>query len=140
MLILLPPSEGKAQPAPAPPLDLESLAFPAELTAVRARLMRALARTQPLADAPAAPASEVYSGVLYGRLDLPSIPAADDVLIASGMWGLLRPGDRIPHYRLPLDARVPRLRGTLAALWRRPVARALAPLDTPGQLIVDARS
>lgn len=140
MLILLPPSEGKAQPAPAPPLDLDSLAFPHELGAVRARLLRALNRTQPLAVAPAAPAAEVYTGVLYGRLDLSSIPAPEAVLIASGMWGLLRPADRIPHYKLPLDARVPRLRGTLAALWRAPVAKALAPLDTPDQLIVDARS
>jgi cytoplasmic iron level regulating protein YaaA (DUF328/UPF0246 family) len=140
MLILLPPSEGKAQPAPGPPVDLESLAFPAQLKSVRARLLRALARTQPLAAAPAAPAAEIYTGVLYGRLDLPSIPQADGVLIASGLWGLLRPADRIPHYKLPLDARVPRLRGTLAALWREPVARALGPLDTPGELIVDARS
>ena len=140
MLILLPPSEGKAQPAPAPPLDLEALAFAADLNPVRARLMRALARTQPLAVAPAAPACEVYTGVLYGRLDLPTIPHADGVLIASGLWGLLRPGDRIPHYKLPLDARVPRLRGTLAALWRAPIARALAPLDTPDELVVDARS
>jgi cytoplasmic iron level regulating protein YaaA (DUF328/UPF0246 family) len=140
MVILLPPSEGKAQPAPAPPVDLEALAFPAELNGVRARLLRALARTQPLAAAPAAPARDVYTGVLYGRLDLASIPAGDDVLIASGLWGLLRPDDRIPHYKLPLDARVPRLRGSLAALWRTPVARALAPLDTPAELIVDARS
>jgi cytoplasmic iron level regulating protein YaaA (DUF328/UPF0246 family) len=140
MLILLPPSEGKAQPAPSPPLDLDALAFPTELNGVRARLLRALARTQPLAAAPAAPAAEVYTGVLYGRLDLASIPAPDGVLIASGLWGLLRPGDRIPHYKLPLDARVPRLRGTLAALWRAPVAKALAPLDRPVELIVDARS
>ncbi len=140
MLILLPPSEGKAQPAPAPPLDLDALAFPAQLNPVRARLLRALARTQPLAVAPAAPAAQVYTGVLYGRLDLASIPGAESVLIASGLWGLLRPADRIPHYKLPLDARVPRLRGTLAALWREPVARALGPLDTPGELIVDCRS
>jgi cytoplasmic iron level regulating protein YaaA (DUF328/UPF0246 family) len=140
VLILLPPSEGKAQPAPGPPLDLEALAFPAQLNSTRARLLRALARTQPLAAAPAAPAAEVYTGVLYGRLDLPSIAQADGVLIASGLWGLLRPADRIPHYKLPLDARVPRLRGTLAALWREPIAKALAPLDTPGELIVDARS
>lgn len=140
MLILLPPSEGKALPAPGPSMDLASLAFPTELNAVRARLLRALARTQPLAAAPAAPAAAVYTGVLYGRLDLPTVAHDDRVLIASGLWGLLRPADRIPHYKLPLDARVPRLRGTLAALWRAPVARALAPRDTPDELIVDCRS
>jgi len=140
MLILLPPSEGKAVPPPGPPPDLDALAFAPQLTATRERLLRALARTQPLREAPTAPAAEVYTGVLYGRLDLPSIPAADGVLIASGLWGLLRPQDRIPHYKLPIDAKVPRLRGTLAALWRAPVARALAPLDTPEQLIVDCRS
>jgi cytoplasmic iron level regulating protein YaaA (DUF328/UPF0246 family) len=142
MLILLPPSEGKAQPAPAPPLDLDALAYAAELGSVRARLLRALARTQPLAVAPAAPASEVYTGVLYGRLDLPTITGAGgrDLLIASGLWGLLRPQDRIPHYKLPLDAKVPRLKGTLAALWRTPVAKALHDRDTPDELVVDCRS
>lgn len=140
MLILLPPSEGKSRPAPGAPLDLEALAFPAALNAVRARLVRALARTQPLAAAPTAPAAELYTGVLYGRLELPGIAHDDRVLIASGLWGLLRPSDRIPHYKLPLDARVPRVRGTLAALWRAPVARALAPRDTPDELIVDCRS
>ena len=140
MLIVLPPSEGKAQPAPAPPVDLDTLAFPTELNAVRARLMRALARTQPLAVAPAAPACEVYTGVLYRRLELPSLDAGDHLLIASGLWGLLRPADRIPRYKLPLDARVPRLRGTLAALWKQSIARALAPRDVPDELVVDCRS
>jgi uncharacterized protein len=140
MLILLPPSEGKAQPAPAPPLDLDALAFADALGSVRARLLRALARTQPLAIAPAAPAAEVYTGVLYGRLDLPTVHDPRNVLIASGLWGLLRPQDRIPHYKLPLDAKVPRVKGTLAALWRAPIAKALAERDTPDQLIVDCRS
>ena len=54
----------------------------------------------------AAPAAEVYTGVLYERLGLPGLPAAarrragKRVLIASALWGFVRPGDAIPYYRL----------------------------------------
>ena len=46
MIVLLPPSEGKAQPSsspPAPPLDLDRLSFP-ELNPQRERLLRVLPR------------------------------------------------------------------------------------------------
>jgi cytoplasmic iron level regulating protein YaaA (DUF328/UPF0246 family) len=56
-----------------------------------------------LRGAPTAPAAEVYTGVLYQRLQLPGLPAKArrQVLIASMLWGVVRPDDRIPHYRLP---------------------------------------
>ena len=44
MLILLPPSEGKAAPAEGEPVDLDSLAFAAELGERRATLLDALER------------------------------------------------------------------------------------------------
>src|ERR1700733_13967058 len=100
MLILLPPSEGKAAPSSGPPLELEALAFAATLTEPRLRLLGALERLAAgprkravamlgvssgqagevevdakLRGAPAAPAAEVYTGVLYDRLGLPSLPA-----------------------------------------------------------------
>ena len=96
MLILLPPSEGKTAPAAGAPLDLDSLAFAAELGERRERLLDGLERLGAIAtaravkqlgvakgqageiavdavlrSAPAAPAAEVYSGVLYERLRLP---------------------------------------------------------------------
>lgn len=162
MLILLPPSEGKTAPAAGAPVDLDALVHP-ELAPQRERVLAALIRTSgqksakralealglspgqagelarnaTLREAPAAPAAHVYTGVLYERLGLPSLPAGalEDVLIASALWGVVRPGDRIPAYRLSISARLPRLPG-LASFWRPHLTKAL-PDDG---LVVDLRS
>jgi cytoplasmic iron level regulating protein YaaA (DUF328/UPF0246 family) len=142
MLLLLPPSEGKADPPAGPPADLPSLAFAPVLGPIRERIVRAV--DPGLHAAPAAPAAEVYRGVLFARLDLATLdgPAdpAREVLIASGLWGLVRPADRIPVYKLPIGTRIPRLRKTLPALWKPAIAKALQPLDTAQELVVDCRS
>lgn len=139
MLILLPPSEGKATPPAGPPADLPALPYATELGPVRERVIDAL--DPGLRGAPSAPAADVYTGVLFGRLALASLKprAGRDVLIASALWGLVGPRDRIPHYKLPIASRLPRL-GGLAALWRPAIARALEPADVPGALVVDCRS
>lgn len=143
MLIVLPPSEGKATPRRGKPADLATLAHADALGPLRERLVAAV--DPALLDAPAARASKVYTGVLYGQLDLASLPpaarrrAAKDVLIASGLWGLLRPTDRIPTYKLPIGDPVAGI-GPLAAAWRPLAAAALASADTRRQLIVDCRS
>lgn len=141
MLILLPPSEGKATPEGGEPVDLDSLVFAAELGGRRAELLE---RLDPhLREAPAAPAAEVYTGVLYQRLGLPGLPAAarrragKRVLIASALWGFVRPGDAIPHYRLPPSTKLDGV-GPLAAWWRESLRAALP--DEPGETIVDMRS
>lgn len=164
MLILLPPSEGKAVPPAGEPVDLDALAFAAELGERRAALLDALERLGTVAtaralkqlaiskgqagdiavdaalrSAPAAPASEVYTGVLYDRLRLAELPvrARRRVLIASALWGVVRPEDRIPYYRFSAKARLARI-GAPAAWWRDALAAALP--DEPGDLIVDMRS
>jgi cytoplasmic iron level regulating protein YaaA (DUF328/UPF0246 family) len=133
MLVLLPPSAGKADPPPGPPTDLSALVHADTLTAKRERLLRALR----LADAPAAPAAEVYTGVLYGQLRLGELEAAwDRVLIASAVYGVVRPGDRIAAYKADMGTKVPRMRESLAAYWRPALTRAL-----PDEgLILDLRS
>jgi hypothetical protein len=164
MLILLPPSEGKATPVDGAPVALDSLAYAAELGERRAALLdalealvdlpraealRALAISArqageivvdaELREAPAAPAANVYTGVLYDRLGLPELPAAarKRVLIASALWGVVRPGDRIPYYRFSAKARLEGI-GALAAWWRPALAEALP--DREGELVVDMRS
>lgn len=164
MLILLPPSEGKAAPARGASLDLDSLVFAAQLGGKRATLLDALERlaTAPrkgaakrlgvsagqadevelgagLRSAPAAPAAEVYTGVLYDRLGLPGLPAAARrrVLIASALWGVVRPQDRVPYYRFSSKARLGRI-GPPAAFWRPALAKAMP--DEDGDLVVDMRS
>ena len=47
-----------------------------------------------LRTAPAIPATELYTGVLFAALGLADIPW-DGVLISSALWGVIRPGDRI---------------------------------------------
>ncbi|MFN8216970.1 MAG: peroxide stress protein YaaA [Solirubrobacterales bacterium] len=164
MLVLLPPSEGKSAPAAGSPAALDRLAFAAELTESRRSLLAALAALSALprdaavamlgvsagqagevdvdaglAAAPAAPAAEVYTGVLYERLELATLPAQARrrVLIASALWGALRPEDRIPYYRLAAKAKLPEV-GGLAAFWREPLAAALP--DRAGELVLDMRS
>jgi cytoplasmic iron level regulating protein YaaA (DUF328/UPF0246 family) len=92
-----------------------------------------------LRSAPAAPAAEIYTGVLYDRLRLPRLPAPGRrrVLIASALWGVLRPEDRIPYYRFSAGARLPRI-GVPASYWR-PALEAALP-DEPEKLVVDMRS
>ena len=100
MLILLPPSEGKAAPRRGKPLDLPTLDFPG-LTAARERVLDALvelcegdpdvaAKTlglgstqvdlvdlnRSLRTAPTARADQVYTGVLYDALDVATLSTA----------------------------------------------------------------
>jgi cytoplasmic iron level regulating protein YaaA (DUF328/UPF0246 family) len=164
MLVLLPPSEGKSAPATGAPVDLEELAFAAALTERRQKLLAALealdrvsvkravamlglspgqsseiAVDVALRGAPAAPAADVYSGVLYDHLRLAVLPARaqKQVLIASALWGVVRPQDRIPYYRLSAQARLTKV-GPLASFWRQALAAALP--DEEGELVVDMRS
>jgi cytoplasmic iron level regulating protein YaaA (DUF328/UPF0246 family) len=137
MLVLLPPSEGKTAPESGAPVDLDLLAFSQQLSERRERVLDAL--DPEVRKAPAAPAAEIYTGVLFKRLELPKLPAKArrQVLIASALWGMVRPEDRIPHYKLPPKEKLNGI-GPLAKFWRPALAEALP--DRSGQLIVDMRS
>jgi uncharacterized protein len=164
VLILLPPSEGKTAPAAGTPVDLEALSLPT-LTRARERVLNALVklsggrekraleilglgpkqaaeleRNRQLRAAPAAPAIEVYTGVLYEALDFETLTEAarqradDSIMIASALWGMVRPGDRIPAYRCSIGVQLPVL-GGLAAYWKKALHKHEA-----GGLVVDLRS
>ncbi len=137
MLVLLPPSEGKTAPSVGDPVDLDSLVFAERLSERRAELLDAV--DPGLRDAPAGPAAEVYSGVLYGHLGLPELPAAARrrVLISSALWGFVRSDDRIPDYSFSAKTRLDGI-GPPAKWWREPLAEAVP--DKAGELIVDMRS
>lgn len=167
MLVLLPPSEGKSPGGGRRRrLDLTTLSWP-ELTPAREQVLDALAevsarpdalallgvglslslevaRNTRLREVPALPVSELYTGVLYDALDLPGLPArarsraARQVVVVSALWGALRPGDRVPPYRLSMDTDLPGL-GPLAAFWRPRLGPALTAAAGRG-LIVDCRS
>ena len=166
MLVLLPPSEGKAPGGDGPPLQLEQLSRP-ELTPVRRRLVEALgqaARTDPeglrrvlgctpgqagevaqdgrLLDSPTLPALQRYTGVVYDNLGYATLPgparrrADASLLVASALFGLLAPRDRVPAYRLSGGTSLPGV-GPLAALWRPALEPVLA---ASRGLVVDLRS
>lgn len=166
MLILLPPSEGKTAPTDGPTLDLDALSFP-RLHRVRDQVSRALVRlagtrraaevlglgpTQAeavetdarLFEVPCAPAGEVYTGVLFGELDLGSLPpaaaarAGAHVAVASALFGMVRVGDPIPAYRLSGTVTLPRL-GPVASRWRPVLPKVLDEAVGDG-LLVDLRS
>lgn len=166
MLILLPPSEGKTAAARGKALDLADLSF-AGLTEARASVLDALVRlsgadgaaaalgipsTQPellernqqLRSAPTARADRVYSGVLYDALGSSTLSpagkrrASSRLAITSALFGLLRPGDRIPAYRLSGDATLPGI-GPVAGHWRARLGPVIT--ETVGRgLLVDLRS
>ena len=168
MLILLPPSEGKHSPSRGKPLDLTALTFPAlaearravlevlarqcreqpeqmlEVLGLSARQAGEVERDAALETAPTARADRIYTGVLYDALDLPGLNATARrratrwVLIASGLFGVVGPADRIPAYRLSGDVRLPVL-GGVATHWAQHLRGRLE--DAAGRgLVVDLRS
>ncbi len=83
--------------------------------------------------APTMAAIERYSGVLYGALDAGSLSARDrkrldaQVLVVSGLFGVVAPNDPIPPYKLKMGASLPSL-GKLSTFWRPHLDAHLTPL------------
>ncbi len=77
--------------------------------------------------------------MLFKRLELPELSAAARrrVLIASALWGVVRPDDRIPYYKFPPKTRLKGI-GAPNAFWRPALAAALP--DEQSDLVVDMRS
>ncbi|MBB5933269.1 peroxide stress protein YaaA [Streptomyces zagrosensis] len=168
MLVLLPPSEGKAPSGSGAALKLDALSLP-ELGAARAAVLDELvslcagdeekaaevlglsqglrgeiAKNAELRTAGAKPAGQIYTGVLYDALDLATLDsaarrrAARSLLVFSGLWGAVRIGDRIPSYRCSMGVKLPGL-GALGAYWRGPMSEALPAVAGRG-LVLDLRS
>jgi cytoplasmic iron level regulating protein YaaA (DUF328/UPF0246 family) len=168
VLILLPPSEGKTRPAAGAPLALDALSFPAltsvrelllrslvrlcggnphraaEVLGLGPTQAGAIAINADLMAEPTARADAIYTGVLFSALDLPTLDDASrqradrSLAIASALFGLVRPDDHIPAYRLSGTVTLPRL-GTVAGRWRAPLPRAMADAVGDG-LLIDLRS
>jgi cytoplasmic iron level regulating protein YaaA (DUF328/UPF0246 family) len=172
VLILLPPSEGKTPPAAGDPVDPAALWLPA-LAAARRRVLNRLVamcrRSSPrgvaaslatlglsagqhpeitrnarLPEAPAGPAAEVYTGVLYEALDAAALaPGARAWLdrravVFSGLWGVLQLGDRVPAYRCPVGVTLPSV-GGLTGYWKKALRPALDRAAAGGP-VLDLRS
>lgn len=168
MLILLPPSEGKLAPARGRTLRPERLSSPglmpargqvldalvelcatdpdqaAKVLGLGSTQLDLVSRNARLPEAPTARADRVYTGVLYDALGFADLStaakrrAASRVAITSSLFGVLRPGDHIPSYRLSGDTTLPGI-GPIAGFWRDHLAGPMRELVGSG-LLVDLRS
>ncbi|MGW2343824.1 peroxide stress protein YaaA [Streptomyces sp. NPDC001661] len=168
MLVLLPPSEGKAASGRGAPLKPEGLSLPGlaearaavldelvelcaadeekarEVLGLSEGLRGEIAKNTELRTAGARPAGEIYTGVLYDALDLASLDAAakkraaKSLLVFSGLWGAVGVADKIPSYRCSMGVKLPGL-GALGAYWRGPMAEVMPEAAGDG-LVLDLRS
>ncbi|MEU4213115.1 peroxide stress protein YaaA [Streptomyces sp. NPDC026206] len=168
MLVLLPPSEGKATGGAGEALEAGALSLQglsgareavlaelvelcsgdeekaAEVLGLSPGLRGEIAKNAALRTAPTRPAGEIYTGVLYDALGIATLSAAArraadrSLLVFSGLWGAVRIGDAIPSYRCSMGVKLPGL-GALGAYWRTPMAEALPEAAGDG-LVLDLRS
>jgi cytoplasmic iron level regulating protein YaaA (DUF328/UPF0246 family) len=158
VLILLPPSEGKTAPVTGRRLSLRALGFPelnqaredildalidvcerpiataSKILGITSGQADLVELNSHLRNSPCAPAGEVYTGVLYDALDWPTLTATarrragERVAIASSLFGLVRPTDPIPAYRLSADTALPGLpeTGRLRGVWNSVLPDSMA--------------
>src|SRR5690349_4854609 len=147
-------------------MDWDSLSFPV-LNSYRAKVLDALGTVSAHEDAlallgvgaslkddverntrlhaePAAPAHQIYSGVLYDALGYKTLTPAqrrkadESVLVVSALWGAIRFADSVPAYRLSMGTALPDV-GRLASFWKPQLSDVLAEAAS-GHLLVDCRS
>ena len=150
-MLLLPPSEGKAEGgnrrrAPWAP---DAGSFGSALGEKRAEVVEALARSgggdeqllgvrgdhllrvqsanTSLVGAAAFPAWQRYTGVVWDHLDPSTLPAAavKQIVVVSGLLGLVRGDDPVPDYRLKMGANLAPF-GKLSTWWRATLSAELA--------------
>ena len=153
LIILLPPSEGKAESGKTgtrftetsgtfgKSLGKQRREVVAALKQVRggspkllgvsgAHLTRAQQANLAVHGAKTLPASQRYTGVVWDHLDLASLPlatqkiAAKNIIIISGLLGLVTAGDPTPDYRLKIGASLAPM-GKLSSWWRDEISNAL---------------
>ena len=160
--LLLPPSEGKAIGG-GDPAWTAGLGRFAELERRRSTLVRRLVRVRggnekllgvggnhlaaarranaALDGAPSLPAWQRYTGVVWGGLDVESLPAAarkramSSVIIVSGLMGLVALDDPTPEHRLKMGASLAPY-GKLSTWWRPVLAAQLTTWAAP-RFVVD---
>ncbi|MBX3728243.1 MAG: peroxide stress protein YaaA [Candidatus Sumerlaeia bacterium] len=77
------------------------------------------------------PARDLYQGVMYQAINFRTLKAAEkkifdkQALIFSGLFGLVRPTDRIPPYKLKMTSNLGGVVGRVGNFWRRPVSEIL---------------
>lgn len=153
LFILLPPSEGKALSGVAgtkfketdgkfgkslakqraeiiSALRIENGGSQKLLGVSGTHLLRAQQANLALRGAKTLPARERYTGVVWDHLDLASLTSAQqkfadkNIIVVSGLLGLVTAGDAIPDYRLKIGASLEPM-GKLSTWWREEISLAL---------------
>lgn len=164
MIILLPPSEGKAEGGTARtawkpssgvlgrglgPMRAQVAAALAaahggdqKLLGVKGdALEHARAANRALVGSPTLPAWQRYTGVVWDHLDLASMTttarksAVSVIHVPSALMGLVRADDAVPGYKLKMGASIPPV-GRLSRFWHDAVTGELARLSA-GNVVVD---
>lgn len=168
MRLLLPPSEGKTVGGRGRPLRartgtgplaeararvlaaLHDLVAGDQRAAAQALLLpegvaaEALAADREVQDSPTTPALRRYAGVVYDGFAVADLPAdlqrlaGRSTLVMSGLFGVVRGDEPVPHYRVPAKAALPGI-GVAGTFWR-PVLDAVMPGLLGRGLVVDLRS
>ncbi len=152
-LILLPPSEGKAEHGnPHTKWKSTSGEFGKQLSGARDQLISALNRVdggnakilgvkgalldrakianKSLVGSPTLPAFKRYTGVVWKHLNLESMSseqhsdALEHIIVVSGLLGAVGAGDPVPEYRLKMGAILAPI-GKLAKWWQEPLSAVL---------------
>ncbi len=162
VVVLLPPSEGKAAGGGPPGWNPAAGRFP-ELAPRRIRVVNALKRARggnarilgatgalldgaraanrALLDAPTLPAWQRFTGVVWEHLEPAALGARglrrahDDVIVVSALTGLSAWDDPVPDFRLKLSASLPPM-GRLAGFWRQHLSSVLND-HLEGRVVVD---
>jgi len=152
VVLLLPPSEGKAPGGSEPGWDPASGRFGAELERSRRSVARALARAKGgdarllgvkgealeramqanrrLIGAPCLPAVDRFTGVVWDHFDVRGLPVAAreramaSVLVVSALAGVVALDDPLPDHRLKLSASLAPL-GRVATFWKPTITTVL---------------
>jgi cytoplasmic iron level regulating protein YaaA (DUF328/UPF0246 family) len=150
-MLLLPPSEGKAEGGSARrrPWTPDAGSFGTALAEAREavitalldarggdekllgvkgeHLLRAQSANTSLIGAPTLPAWQRYTGVVWDHLDPSTLPvdARRRIVVVSGLLGLVRADDAVPDYRLKMSANLAPL-GKLSTWWRETLSAELA--------------
>ena len=136
LLILLPPSEGKATGGTEKSKwSPESGSCSTALGSTRRKV--ALAHQKQNGEKTVGgltlTAYERYTGVVWKHLDLQSLPAATrrsaakQIFVISGLLGLVRADEPIPNYKLKMSAKLEGI-GVLAGFWRPTLTSSLGVL------------
>ena len=153
-VLLLPPSEGKAEGGTArTKWNPATGTFGAALGERRAQVAAALCRMNggsaallgvsgrhlerartgnaALVGSPTLPAAQRYTGVVWDHLDLAGMTATQRtralprILVPSGLMGVVTAADPLPDYRLKMGARPNGFGGTMAKWWHDTVSDAI---------------